>query len=209
MIRGIYANIKPRQPKGPQRVFFTNSGTEANEGALKFARKYGKNIANSGKLEPGVSEALKVDPNLKFGLVSFTQAFHGRSFGALSVTPNPKYQEPFTPLIPGVVYAKYNQISELSATIDERTCAVIVEPVQGEGGVQVANTEFLRALRRRCSQVGAVLIYDEIQCGLGRMGKFWAHHHYPVDCAPDHRNYGRTPRQRYTHRRYHRFSGHC
>ncbi|KAJ1965377.1 acetylornithine aminotransferase [Dipsacomyces acuminosporus] len=178
--RGIYD-----KGKGGPRLFFTNSGTEANEGALKFARKYGKHIATSGTLGKSASDALRGDPNLKCGLVSFTGAFHGRSMGALSVTANPKYQKPFTPLIPAVQTGKFNSTAELAAFVDERTCAVIVEPIQGEGGVHTANVEFLRALRRRCDQVGALLIYDEIQCGIGRTGKLWAHHLYPEDCSPD------------------------
>ncbi|KAJ1922197.1 acetylornithine aminotransferase [Mycoemilia scoparia] len=182
--KGLYSFSKDNEEAGP-KIFFTNSGTEANEGALKFARKYGKVVATSGKMGSGVSESLKVDPNLKYGFVSFIGGFHGRSLGALSLTPNPKYQDPFTPLIPGVVYARFNKKSEVSAMIDERTCAVVVEPIQGEGGVHTADEDFLRALRRRCDQVKALLIYDEIQCGLGRTGKFWAHHHYPADCAPD------------------------
>ncbi|KAJ2709201.1 acetylornithine aminotransferase [Coemansia spiralis] len=175
--QGIYA--------GSARVFFANSGTEANEGALKFARKHGKHVAAAGVLGAGASEALRVDPNLKYGIVSFTGGFHGRSMGALSVTATPKYQAPFTPLIPGVQTAKFNQTAEVGAFIDERTCAVIVEPIQGEGGIHVARPEFLRALRRRCDQVGALLIYDEIQCGLGRSGTLWAHQQYPDDCSPD------------------------
>ncbi|KAJ1855049.1 acetylornithine aminotransferase [Coemansia sp. RSA 486] len=105
--------------------------------------------------------------------------------GALSVTANPKYQKPFTPLIPGVHTMKFNDTRELGTFVDERTCAVIVEPIQGEGGIHPAQIDFLRTLRRRCDQVGALLIYDEIQCGLGRSGKLWAHQLYPEDCSPD------------------------
>ncbi|KAJ1941149.1 acetylornithine aminotransferase [Linderina pennispora] len=180
---GLYA--KGADGKIGARVFFSNSGTEANEGALKFARKYGKHVATAGTLGKTASEALRGDPNLKSNIVSFTGGFHGRSMGALSVTANPKYQKPFTPLIPGTQTAKYNRSDELAAFIDERTCGVIVEPVQGEGGIHPADVEFLRAIRRRCDQVGAVLIYDEIQCGLGRTGSLWAHHQYPEDCVPD------------------------
>ncbi|KAJ1822238.1 acetylornithine aminotransferase [Coemansia sp. RSA 2675] len=175
--QGIYAE--------GARVFFSNSGTEANEGALKFARKHGKHVVAAGKLGKAVSDAVQGDPNLKSGLVSFTGGFHGRSMGALSLTANPKYQKPFTPLIPGAVTAKYNSIPEMSAFVDERTCGVIVEPIQGEGGIHAAHVDFMRALRRRCDQVGALLIYDEIQCGLGRAGHLWAHHMLPADCSPD------------------------
>ncbi|KAJ2159005.1 acetylornithine aminotransferase [Coemansia sp. RSA 552] len=181
--QGIYA--KPASGASPARVFFANSGTEANEGALKFGRKYGKNMVATGQLGKHASDALRADPNLKSGIVSFTGGFHGRSMGALSVTANPKYQKPFTPLIPGVQTAPFNGTGEIGAFVDERTCAVIVEPIQGEGGIHPASADFLRALRKRCDQVGALLIYDEIQCGLGRAGKLWAHQMYPADCSPD------------------------
>ncbi|KAJ2782994.1 acetylornithine aminotransferase [Coemansia javaensis] len=179
--QGIYAGAAA----APPRVFFANSGTEANEGALKFARKYGKHVAEAGSLGRGASEALRGDPGLKHGIVCFTGGFHGRTMGALSATANPKYQKPFTPLVPGVQTARFNQAAEIGSFVDERTCAVIVEPIQGEGGVHQAQPEFLRALRRRCDQVGALLIYDEIQCGLGRSGRLWAHQLYPEDCSPD------------------------
>jgi acetylornithine aminotransferase len=131
------------------KVFFSNSGTEANEGALKFARKYGKEVGG----------------NKKTGIVCFTNAFHGRSMGALSVTPNPKYQAPFAPLIPGVRVGELNDMDEerLRSLVDENTCGVIVEPIQGEGGVEACNVEWLQMLGRRCREVGAVLIFDEIQ----------------------------------------------
>ncbi|KAJ2598975.1 acetylornithine aminotransferase [Coemansia sp. RSA 1721] len=182
--QGIYAKAASGSGESA-RVFFSNSGTEANEGALKFARKYGKIVAEQGILGKTASEALRGDPNLKSGIVSFTGGFHGRSMGALSVTANPKYQKPFTPLIPGVHTMKFNDTRELGTFVDERTCAVIVEPIQGEGGIHPAQIDFLRTLRRRCDQVGALLIYDEIQCGLGRSGKLWAHQLYPEECSPD------------------------
>ncbi|ORX50224.1 acetylornithine and succinylornithine aminotransferase [Hesseltinella vesiculosa] len=150
------------------KVFLSNSGTEANEGALKFARKWGKQFSKD-----------------KIKLVAFTNAFHGRSMGALSATYNPKYQAPFTPLIPGVVTAPYNDIDATLKLIDEDTCGVIIEPVQGEGGVHAASEPFLQALRKRCNEVNALLIYDEIQCGLGRTGKMWGHQHFGEDCQPD------------------------
>ncbi|TFK27042.1 acetylornithine aminotransferase [Coprinopsis marcescibilis] len=152
------------------KVFFSNSGTEANEGALKVARKFGKkDNADSPKIR----------------IVCFENAFHGRSMGALSVTTNPKYQAPFAPLIPGVDVGKVNQVEGLENLINEDTCAVIVEPIQGEGGIHPAKLEWLRAVRKRCNEVGAVLIFDEIQCGLYRSGTLWAHSEYPVDCHPD------------------------
>ncbi|KAH8705666.1 acetylornithine aminotransferase [Talaromyces proteolyticus] len=144
------------------QVFIANSGTEANEAAIKFARKVGKTLDSSGA---------------KHEVVSFHNSFHGRTIGALSATPNPKYQTPFAPMVPGFRYGTYNDIEQLQTLITDKTCGVIVEPIQGEGGVNVATPEFLLALRERCDQVGAVLIYDEIQCGLSRTGTFWAHAH--------------------------------
>lgn len=107
--------------------------------------------------------------------------------GALSATPNPKYQAPFAPMVPGFKYGTFNDVDAVQDLVTEKTCGVIVEPIQGEGGVNVATPEFLLALRRRCSEVGAVLIYDEIQCGLARTGTFWAHANaeYPKECQPD------------------------
>lgn len=142
------------------QVFICNSGTEANEAAIKFARKVGKTLDSSGA---------------KHELVSFHGSFHGRTMGALSATPNPKYQAPFSPMIPGFQYGAYNDIEQLQTLITDKTCGVIIEPIQGEGGVNVATPEFLTALRQRCDQVGAVLIFDEIQCGLSRTGTLWAH----------------------------------
>lgn len=144
------------------QVFVSNSGTEANEAAIKFARKVGRSLAPSG---------------LKHEIVSFHGSFHGRTMGALSATPNPKYQDPFSPMIPGFKYGNYNDVEQLQALVGENTCGVIVEPIQGEGGINVATPEFLTALRKRCDEVGAVLIFDEIQCGLSRTGSFWAHAH--------------------------------
>jgi acetylornithine aminotransferase len=105
--------------------------------------------------------------------------------GSLSATPNPKYQKPFAPMVPGFRYGKYNDIESINSLVNERTCGVIIEPIQGEGGVNVASPEFLTALAKRCREVGAVLIYDEIQCGLGRTGDFWAHTGLPKEAHPD------------------------
>ncbi|KAI9238768.1 acetylornithine aminotransferase [Podila verticillata NRRL 6337] len=155
------------------KIFFSNSGTEANEGALKFARKVAKVTAQPGQ------------ENNKFGVVSFVNGFHGRSMGALSATPNPKYQKPFLPLVPGFVHAPYNDVTAVDQFVTPETCAVIIEPIQGEGGVNIASEAFLKKLRSRCDEVGALLIYDEIQCGLGRTGKLWAHQHFSEHCTPD------------------------
>lgn len=157
--------------KGGAKVFFANSGTEANEGALKFARKVGKDRGGPTKT----------------GLVCFNNAFHGRSMGALSVTPNPKYQDPFAPLIPNVKVGTYNDANAeaLAALIDQNTAGVILEPVQGEGGLATATPEFISAVAKRAREVGAVLIYDEIQCGLFRTGDMWAHCAFPAEAYPD------------------------
>lgn len=136
------------------KVFFSNSGTEANEGAFKFARKVAKVTAKAGQEEK------------KFGVVSFYNGFHGRSMGALSATPNPKYQKPFWPLVPGFVHAPFNDVEAVDQYVTEETCAVIVEPIQGEGGINIATEAFLKKLRARCDQVGAMLIFDEIQVTL-------------------------------------------
>ncbi|MBL8153792.1 MAG: aspartate aminotransferase family protein [Anaerolineae bacterium] len=149
------------------RVFFTNSGTEANEGALKFARK--------AAYEKGRHDQTEI--------VCFSGAFHGRTLGSLSITPKDKYQKPFHPLLSGVKVAEFNDLDSARAAIDERTAAVIVEPIQGEGGIHAATREFLAGLRALCDQVGAVLIFDEVQCGMGRSGKLWAHQHSGV--TPD------------------------
>ncbi|KAL1887140.1 acetylornithine aminotransferase [Ceratocystis pirilliformis] len=151
-------------------VFVCNSGSEANEAALKFARKVGKVVDPSGA---------------KHEIVSFHQAFHGRTMGALSATPNPKYQKPFSPMVPGHVYGTYNDVAAIDSLVTKNTCGVIVEPIQGEGGVNEGSVEFLSALAARCRAVGAVLIYDEIQCGMGRTGKLWAHSHLPPTAHPD------------------------
>lgn len=142
------------------RLFFTNSGTEAVEGALKFARK--------------VAYEQRHDTE-KHEIVAFSHAFHGRSMGALATTYNAKYRKPYQPLIGGVQFADYNDLESALAYITEKTAAVILEPVQGEGGIMPAKTQFLAGLRRKCDEVGALLIFDEVQCGMGRTGLLWAH----------------------------------
>lgn len=141
------------------RVYFCNSGAEANEGAMKFARRVAYTNGNTEKTE----------------IVTFTSAFHGRTMGALSVTPKDKYQAPFKPLLNGVVVAEFNNIDSAKEAINAKTAAVIVEPIQGEGGVNPATPKFLQALRQFCDEHDALLIFDEIQCGLGRTGTLWGH----------------------------------
>lgn len=141
------------------RVFFSNTGAEANEGAIKFARKV--------QYEKGLHD--------KTEIVCFTGAFHGRTMGAVALTPKEKYQKAFMPLMPGAVLAEYNNLESAKAAIGAKTAGVIIEPIQGEGGINIATPEFLNGLRELCAQHGAVLIFDEVQCGIGRTGKLWAH----------------------------------
>jgi acetylornithine aminotransferase len=143
------------------KVFFANSGTEANEGALKIARKVGK-----ARWTEKAGTAWDDAASDKYEIVCFENAFHGRSMGSLSVTSNPKYQKPFAPLIPGVKVGKLNIVEDVKRLVSEKTCAVIMEPIQGEGGIFSASEEFLRALRKRCDEIGAVLIFDEVQVRL-------------------------------------------
>lgn len=152
---------KKQSPGSPlSQVFVSNSGSEANEAAIKFARKvpYQK--------DPSTTQR---------EIVSFHGSFHGRTYGSLSATPNKKYQPPFGPMLPGFRYGTFNDVEAVEELITKDTAGVIVEPIQGEGGINVAVPEFLRALRRRCDEVGAILIFDEIQCGLSRTGDLWAH----------------------------------
>jgi len=146
------------------RVFFSNSGAESVEGALKFARKYARERHREGKT----------------AIVAFSGSFHGRSMGAVAVTHRDKYREPFMPVMPGVRFAPFNDLAAAKAAITDDVCAVIVEPVQGEGGLSTATPEFLRGLRARCDAVGALLIIDEIQCGMGRTGTLWAYEPYGI-----------------------------
>ena len=170
------------------KVYFCNSGTEANEAALKFARKYAK-VKTAVPTEPETISHLN---NNTFGhewtepkthILAFTGSFHGRTMGALSVTYKAHYREPFGPLIPGVTFAPFNDVAAARQAITDQTCAVIVEPVQGEGGVNPATPEFLQALRDLCDTHNALLIFDEVQCGLGRTGRLWAHETYGI--TPD------------------------
>lgn len=145
---------------GLECVFFTNSGAESIEGAMKVARKYAFNKGIKGG-----------------NFIAFKHSFHGRTLGALSLTANEKYQKPFKPLISGVKFAKYNDFSSVERLVNEKTCAIILESVQGEGGVNPAQKDFYKALRKLCDEKDILLIADEIQCGMGRSGKFFAYEH--------------------------------
>ena len=149
------------------RVFFCNSGAEANEAALKVARKYGKERFASDRYE----------------IIATRNSFHGRTLGALTVTGQERYHQGFEPLLPGVKHVAYNDLRAMERAMDSRTAAVIVEPIQGEGGVRVPDDGYLPGLRTLCDQAGVLLILDEIQTGVGRTGRLWAYEHAGV--TPD------------------------
>ena len=150
---------------GLDKVFFTNSGTEAIEGAIKAARKY----------------AWNKDGRTDHEIIAMEHSFHGRSMGALSVTGNSHYQEPFKPLIGGIRFAKFNDLESVKALVNEKTCAIILEPVQGEGGIYPAEPEFLKGIKEICEEKDILLILDEIQCGMGRTGSMFAWQGYGVE----------------------------
>lgn len=147
---------------GMDRVFFTNSGTEAIEGAIKLARKY----------------AFLRDGNTDHEIIAMNHSFHGRSLGALSVTGNAHYQEAFKPLIGGVVFADFNDLQSVLDKVNDKTCAIIMETVQGEGGIYPATKEFIEGVRKICDEKDILLISDEIQCGMGRTGSMFAYEQY-------------------------------
>lgn len=152
---------------GMDRVFFTNSGTEAIEGAIKLVRKY----------------AYNKDGRTDHEIIAMKHSFHGRSMGALSVTGNEAYQAPFKPLIGGVRFAEYNNLESVKSLITDRTCGIILEPLQGEGGIHPASKEFIQGLRKLCDEHDLLLICDEIQCGMGRTGSMFCYQSY--DVKPD------------------------
>ena len=160
------AGEKLVKASGLAKAFFTNSGTEAIEGALKAARKYA--YTKYGK------EAQKYE------IIAMNHSFHGRSMGALSVTGTEHYREPFEPLIGGVKFADFNDLESVKAQITDKTCAIITEVVQGEGGIYPAQKEFLEGLRALCDENDIILIFDEIQCGMGRTGYYFAWQSYGV-----------------------------
>lgn len=153
------------EASGMDRVFFTNSGTEAIEGAIKLARKYYFN--KHGKADSEI--------------ISMNHSFHGRSMGAVSVTGKKAYREPFEPLIGGVVFAEFNDLADVLSKVNEKTCAIIMETVQGEGGIYPADETFLKEIRKYCTEHDIVLILDEIQCGMGRTGAMFAYQKYGIE----------------------------
>lgn len=147
----------------PGKCFFANSGLEANEAAIKLCRKYG------GENLGGASE-----------IITMEKSFHGRSLATLAATGQDKIHKGFYPLIPGFVYARFNDINSIKEKITSLTCAIMLEPIQGEGGIYVAKKEFLRGLRALCSEKKILLVFDEVQCGLGRTGKFFAYENFRI-----------------------------
>ena len=160
----IEAAKKALKASGMDRIFFTNSGTEAIEGAIKAAKKY----------------AYTRDGHAGHEIIAMNHSFHGRSIGALSVTGNAHYQEPFAPLMPGVKFAEYNNLESVKELVTDKTCAVIMETVQGEGGIYPADPAFIEGVRRLCDEKDILLILDEIQCGMGRTGEMFAWQNYGV-----------------------------
>lgn len=146
------------------RVFFTNSGTEAVEGAVKLARKYYYEKTGNADSE----------------IIAFDHSFHGRSMGALSVTGTKKYRDPFEPLIGGVKFASYNDLDSVKALVSDKTCAIIMETIQGEGGIHPSTPEFIRGIRKLCDEKDILLILDEVQCGMGRSGRMFAYQAYNI-----------------------------
>lgn len=158
------AALKICEASGMDRVFFTNSGTEAIEGAIKIARKYYFNKTGSNDSE----------------IIAMNKSFHGRSTGALAVTGQPKYQEAFKPLMDGIKFATFNDLDSVKALINDKTCAIIFETIQGEGGIYSADEDFIKEIRKICDEKDILLILDEIQCGMGRSGKMFAYQAYGI-----------------------------
>ena len=163
-VPAIEAAKKLKKASGMDRVFFTNSGAEAIEGAIKTARKY----------------AYLKDGSTDHEIIAMNHSFHGRTMGALAVTGNPKYREPFEPLIGNIRFADLNDLESVKRQITDKTCAILLETVQGEGGVFPATEEFLKGVRALCDERDILLILDEIQCGMGRTGYMFAWQKYGV-----------------------------
>ena len=148
---------------GMDRIFFTNSGGEANEGALKAARRYAY-TKKTGRYE----------------FIAMQNSFHGRSFGAVSVTGHDSYREPFEPVVPGAKFAEFNNLDSVKALVTDKTCAIILEPLQGEGGINLATQEFMEGIRKICDDNGILMICDEVQCGMGRTGSMFTWQSYGI-----------------------------
>lgn len=158
----IVAGQKLLEISDMEKVFFTNSGTEAIEGAVKIAKKYGTKTGG------------------RYEIIAMEGSFHGRSLGALSVTGNEHYREDFYPLIPGIKFAKYNDLESVKNLVTDKTCAIILETIQGEGGIHPVTKEFLEGIKKLTDEKDLILILDEIQCGMGRSGNFFAWQEYGI-----------------------------
>lgn len=158
------ASEKFIKASGMSKVFYTNSGAEAIEGALKLAKKYGKMTKGNDCYE----------------IIAMNKSFHGRTIGAVSVTGNEHYRESFEPLLPGVKFADYNNLESVKALISDKTCAIIMETIQGEGGVTPATEEFVKGVRKLCDENNILMIADEIQCGMGRSGYMFAYQRFGI-----------------------------
>ncbi len=163
-VPALEAAEKLKKAAGMDRVFFTNSGTEAIEGAIKLARKYAWNKDHGHDHE----------------IIAMKHSFHGRSMGALSVTGNDHYQEPFKPMIGGIKFAEFNNLDSVKALVSEKTCAIIMETLQGEGGIYQAEESFIKGVRKICDENDILLILDEIQCGMGRTGTMFCFQQYGI-----------------------------
>ena len=166
-VPSIEAAEKLVKKAGLKKAFFTNSGAEAIEGALKMAKRYAYDKNGADEYE----------------IIAMKHSFHGRTMGALALTGNAHYQEPFGPMIPGIKYAEFNNLDSVKALVSEKTCAIILEPVQGEGGIYPAEKEFMEGIRNICDENDILIFCDEIQCGMGRTVKMFAFEHYNV--VPD------------------------
>ena len=163
-VPAIEAAQKVVEATGLKKVFFTNSGTEAIEGAIKMAKRY----------------AYDRDGHANHEIIAMNHSFHGRTLGALAVTGNAHYQEPFGPMIEGIKFAEYNNLESVKSLITDKTCAILLETLQGEGGIYPADEEFIKGIRKLCDENDIIMICDEIQCGMGRTGKMFAYEHYGI-----------------------------
>jgi acetylornithine/N-succinyldiaminopimelate aminotransferase len=175
----ITAGEKLLKVSGMDKVFFTNSGTEAVEGALKIAKRYHYNKLHE-TMGDGFDGCEEKEIDMTGEIIAMNHSFHGRSLGALSVTGNAHYQAPFAPLIPGIRFADFNDLDSVKSQITDKTCAIIMETIQGEGGIYPAEEAFLKGVRALCDEHDILLILDEIQCGMGRTGEMFAWQHYGV-----------------------------
>lgn len=166
-VPSIEAAEKIVKASGLEKVFFTNSGAEAIEGALKMAKRY----------------AYDRDGHADHEVIAMNHSFHGRTMGSLALTGNEHYQKPFGPMISGIKFAEYNNLDSVKALVNEKTCAIILEPLQGEGGIYPATKEFIEGIRKLCTEKDIIMICDEVQCGMGRTGKMFAFQNY--DVIPD------------------------